>query len=819
MTRSKRRKMQRSTGVQLAYRAVRTAPIASAVLLAAMSTAYGQETTTAGGLEEIIVTAQKREESMQDVPLAIQAIGTQRLQELNVSSFDDFVRFLPSVSYQTSGPGSARIYMRGVASGGDGNHSASLPSVGMYLDEQPITTIIGPLDIHMYDIQRVEALAGPQGTLFGSSSQAGTIRVITNKPDTTGFDGGYGVELNSVVDGDLGYLGEGFVNVPITDAMAVRLVGWVREDAGYIDNVRSTRVYPTSLAAVDNSRFVEEDYNNVTTYGGRAALRIELNDSWTVTPTVMGQMQESNGYFGYDRLLGPNKVAHARPETFDDNWVQAALTVEGKVANFDMVYAGAYMVRDVDGESDYQDYSYWYDELFGSGAYWVDNNGDYVSDPGQYIQGQDNFTKQSHELRFSSPQDQRLRYTVGAFYQKSTHGIEQRYRIEDLADSLEVEGWPDTIWLTQQDREDVDYAIFGQAEFDIVDRLTATFGMRYFWAENSLKGFFGFGTGYPFSSGTKRCTLREPFGADGPNFEDAPCLNLDKEVEEDDYGIKLGLSYKFTEDKLIYANYAEGFRPGGINRRAELPPYLPDFLDSYEIGWKTSWADNTLRFNGALFYQVWDDFQFPLLGLNGLTEIKNAAEAEITGIEADVVWAPIDGLSLTAAVSFLDSELAKPYCGYVDPSNNQPVATDPCPTFDEDTGLPDGNFQEPEAPEGQRLPVTPEFKGNITARYEFPVAAYDSYVQGALVYVGERESDLRTAAREQIGQIPSYTTFDFAGGLGGDGWNLELFVTNLFDEEGELDRTVQCPENVCGDQQYAVITQPRTIGLRFSQSF
>ena len=163
-------------------------------------------------------------------------------------------RFLPSVSIDGGGPGNTNIYMRGVVSGGDGNHSASLPSVGIYLDEQPITTIGGALDVHMYDIARVEALAGPQGTLFGASSQSGTIRIITNKPDPTGFDAGYGVELNTVSGGSEGYLGEGFVNIPLNERTAIRLVGWARRDGGFVDNIPYTRPYPSSGIVPDNSK-------------------------------------------------------------------------------------------------------------------------------------------------------------------------------------------------------------------------------------------------------------------------------------------------------------------------------------------------------------------------------------------------------------------------------------------------------------------------------------------------------------------------------------------------------------------------------------
>ena len=248
-----------------------------------------------GGLEEVIVTALKTRQNLQDVPVSIQAIGTERLEELNVSSFDDYVKYLPSVSYQSAGPGFARVFMRGAAAGDNGNHSGPQPGVGQYLDEQPITTIQGALDIHMYDIARVEALAGPQGTLYGASSQSGTIRIITNKPDKSGFDAGYSLEGNTVADGDPGYLAEGFVNIPVGESAAIRLVGWARHDGGYIDNVTATRTFPTSGISMDS--LAEENYNDADTYGARAALKIDLNDNWSITPALMFQKQKSNGIY------------------------------------------------------------------------------------------------------------------------------------------------------------------------------------------------------------------------------------------------------------------------------------------------------------------------------------------------------------------------------------------------------------------------------------------------------------------------------------------------------------------------------------------
>ena len=817
MTRSRRRKLQRlrmdrsSLSTRRRVALLAAVPLAP-VLLAGTPVALAQQ--EAVGLEEIIVTARKREESLQRVPVAVQALGSERLQQLNVSDFDDYVKFLPSVSYQTFGPGFAQVYMRGVVSGGDGNHSGSLPSVGIYLDEQPITTIQGALDVHLYDIARVEALAGPQGTLFGASSQSGTLRIITNRPDPDAFAAGYGIEANTRSGGDEGYLAEGFVNLPISDNAAIRLVGWGRHDAGYIDNVEGTRTYPTSGVTASNSNLANEDSNEADTYGARAALRINLGENWTVTPAVMGQKQEAKGTFSYDRTLGENKVIHFNPEDSDDRWVQAALTVEGRIGNFDLVYAGAYLDRDVDTQSDYSDYSYWYDTLYGYGSSWVDDNGDPIN-PSQYIQGKDNYEKFSHEVRVSSPSENRLRFTAGLFYQKNEHRIEQRYLIAGLGDQISVTGWPDTIWLTQQMREDEDSAAFGEIYYDITDKLTATAGIRFFDSENSLEGFFGFSEGYSGSTGQSQC----PDGVDGssdPDFNGAPCKNLERSTEEDGNTPKFNLAYRFTDDKMVYATYAEGFRPGGINRRGSLPPYKSDYLTSYELGWKTLWAGNRLRFNGAFFMQEWDDFQYSLLGQNGLTEITNAAEAEINGLEMDLSWQVTDGLGISAGVAFLDSELTDNYCSHIGPDGSV-VSSDPCPFLNEDTG--EVEFESPGAPTGAELPVMPELKANLTARYEFPISSFDAHVQGAVVYVGERESDLRLIEREIIGQLPSYTLTDFSAGLGGDRWLLELFVTNAFDETAELSRFAQCAEAVCGLQTYSVVSAPRTIGLKFSQEF
>ena len=779
-----------TTGIQ-GRRAILTAALLASSMLTGLSAAHAQQATGAVALDEVVVTAQKRSENLQDVPISVQAIGEAKLEQLQVSGFTDYVKFLPSVSFQSNGPGFNNVYMRGVASGGDGNHSGPLPSVGIYLDEQPVTTIQGALDLHVYDIARVEALAGPQGTLYGASSQAGTIKIVTNKPSTAGFSAGYDLEVNQIAGDAMGYVLEGFANMPLSDKAAIRLVGWDQHDGGYIDNVRGTRTYPTSGVTINNNTRAKDNYNDVDTIGGRAALKIDLNDTWTVTPSIMGQSQKAGGVFAFDPSLGDLKVSHFYPEGSDDKWVQAALTVEGTISNLDIVYAGSYLKRKVETNSDYTDYSYYYDTLYGYGAYWTDN-ADVPVDPSQYIKGKDRFTKVSHELRFSTPQDNRLRFVGGLFYQRQVHGIEQDYRIDALGTKLSVPGHPHTIWLTEQKRIDRDSAAFGELSFDLTSKLTATAGVRFFKADNTLVGFYGYGAGYG-STGEKKCFA--PAKIPG-----SPCTNLDKGVEETGNSPKINLTYKVDDDKLVYLTYSKGFRPGGINRKGTLPPYLADFLTNYEFGWKTTWADNRLRWNGAAYFEQWDGFQFALLGTNGLTEIKNAGAAEIKGLESDISWAVVQGLTVNASAAYTDAKLSENYCGFTDLAGN-PVTV--CAT--------------PQAPTGTPLPVTPKLKGNLSVRYEFTFADFDAFAQGAVVSQSGAWTDLRLAERAIIGRQDGYTTIDLSAGLSRSNWSVSAFVKNLTDERASLNRYVECLETVCGAKAYTVPNQPRLIGMKFGQ--
>jgi iron complex outermembrane receptor protein len=782
---------------------------------------------------EIIITATKRSENMQNVPISVQVLGTKKLDQLNISNFEQYTKQLPSVTFQTAQPGFTVVYMRGVATGGDGNHSGSLPSVGMYLDEQPVTTIGGTLDVHIYDVARIESLAGPQGTLYGASSQAGTIRIITNKPEIGVTSGRVDGEINVVEHGDMGGKLEGVINLPISNRMAFRASGFYERDGGYIDNVFGERTY-TSVRGdehFDNSCCVEKNFNDLDTYGGRAALKVDLNDDWTVTPTFLYQKTAADGVFFMDADQKDLDTVRFRPEVAKDKFWQAALTIQGKLANFDITYAGAYMDRTRFATTDYTDYTDAYDAYYAAYGgtldyfYFRDNAGNNI-DPRQHILGTDHFRKMSHELRIASPADQPVRAIVGAFYQRQSNHIFQDYLVDNLADDLSVTGYPGTLWLTNQKRVDKDWAIFGEASWDITPHVTITGGLRFYRFDNTLFGFAGFGPNNPVFSNTgeNRCltvngleTISDPLAplATGDLSYNIPCFNVadvvdGKAVPRRSKGSghihRLNAQWKPHEGLMFYATWSRGFRPGGINRQPGLPAYQPDFLTNYEAGWKTTFGH--FRWNGAIYHQIWKGLQFSFLGQNSLTQIQNGRDARVNGIESDINYSE-GGLTLTAAAAYTDAKTKGNICHVA-------ISIDPlpdCSGFDAHVP-PRPDFIV--APSGTRLPITPKFKASATARYQWPMWTGNAHVQGVIAYQGSAPSDIDVNQANLLGKIKSSTLVDLFVGYDWGKFSMELFGSNVFDERNELSRFVVC--SIC-TQVKIVPGRPRTVGLRAGIKF
>jgi outer membrane receptor protein involved in Fe transport len=829
-------------------RSLRLLPLASAIsaiLAGSPVLAAGGGDSDTATLEEVVVTAQKRSENLQDVPISIDVFDSKRLEQLNVGGLDDYVKYSPSVSYVrgegqggNGQPGSSHIYMRGVVSGGNENHSGSQPSVGVYLDEEPVTTIDGTVDVHLYDIQRIEVLEGPQGTLYGASSEAGTVRIITNKPDPTKFEAGYDLDGNHVDHGGTGWGVQGFVNIPLTPIAAIRLVGWDSHDAGYIDNVAGTnlngcivngvRTFPSwagqpagtgtcptvgvvGAGAITNAAYLKNDYNTVDTKGARAALKVDINDNWTVTPSILGQTLTTEGFFGYDPTVGDLQVTHFGPEDSQDSFMQSALTVEGKMNNFDLVYAGAYMKRTIHSIADYADYSLFYDKVDASGAGWTDNSGKPVM-PQELVVTKGYFEKWSHEIRLSTPQEYPVKATVGAFMQRQLHDIWEQYVMpgygftnptgnpqsstpnpDGIGSDSGIPTLANTIWLTDEQRVDRDKAVFFQGTWDITSQLSLNGGVRHFTYDNSLEGFYGFGLGhFGGDPGQGLC-----FAPASTPF--APCTDLDKEVSGSGNVPRVNLTYKFTPDKMLYATYSKGFRPGGVNRTAVagVPPYQADFLTNYEIGWKTQWFDHRLRWNGAIYDEEWKDFQFSFLGANSLTIIENGGNARIRGVESELEFAATNALTLSQNFTLLDPRLTQNYCGALGVTN--------CP--------------DPQAPAGENLPVTPKFKANAVARYAFDtVGNWKPFGQASWIYQTKTTSTLLLAQSQAVGVQPAYGLVDLVAGASQNKTTIQLVITNVADRRAQLTRFV-ATNPLVDNQAYIIPAQPRTIAIKFGQKF
>jgi len=737
---------------------------------------------------EIVVTAQKRSEKLQNVPLSIQAFDTRTLEQHSVRNFNDYAKLLPSLSFTSYGPGQAEVFFRGL-SNGNRLSTGSLPTVGIYLDEQPVTTIGSNVDVHVYDFARVEALAGPQGTLYGASSEAGTVRMITNKPEIGKFSGSVDLTATAVAHGNPGGIAEGYLNLPLSSHAALRIVGFYQHDGGYIDNVRGpAQTYPTSGIVRDNRALVGADQNSVDTYGGRAALKVELDDNWTATLSAMGQDETAHGYFGYKPSQGDLKISRYFPENQKDRWGQAALAIEGKIGTFDLTYSGAYFERTAEYTSDYSDYAFLYDTYYAStpdsfGNNFFDNAGKLIN-PAQLVTQSEHFTKQSHELRIASPSSDRLRLVAGLFYQRQTNNWRNLYIVPGLADSQSVTGLPGVNYANIQYRTDRDYAAFAEAAFDVVPTLTLTAGLRAYKFDNDVVGFFGFNA--TRSGAGEALCFPATIGAYGTQ---RPCDNINTNAKGEGLRHKLNLSWKFAPNKLVYVTWSTGFRPGGINRRPAAPPYAAEKLSNYEIGWKTTWAGGKVRFNGAIFLEKLTQAQFAVTSnQNGITDIINAGRAQSKGIEADLTLTPMKGLSLQASGTLVEAKLTSE------------VKT--------------------RAPAGTRFAGSPRFKIAANARYDFSAGEADLFVQATLSHLSSVSPSLDVSEAAAIGTQRPYTTLDLSTGISQDDWSASLSVENVLDTRAEQNRTSTCTISICGPSSIVIYPlRPRFVSLRVGHKF
>ena len=583
----------------------------SAVLSGYTGASHAATDTEAAGLEEILVTAQRRSESIQDVPITIQAITGDQLAQLNVTTFDDAIKLLPNVTFSANGPGQGNIYMRGLSVGFAGSQSSAsinpFPNVATYLDEQSLTFPGRNLDVYMVDMERIEVLEGPQGTLFGGGAEAGALRYITNKPKlnvTEGrAEGGYGITAH----GDPNTSANVVLNLPlIDDKLAIRGVIYSERRGGYIDNVPTTFTrnpnvdrgpsaysssYPAHLDTFNNYALVEKAQNPTTYQGLRLAGLYQINDDWNVLIQQTYQYLDAEGMpvqmpvgLGLTQLQ-PLQETSFMPAWNKDRSESTAWTVNGKIGDIKAIYTGSYLTRTVDANMDYSNYTrtaggFYYSCTGGGGSNFGGSGPATCYSP---VMGWHDYfknTHQSHEVRASTPDEWRLRGLLGAFWEdfqiKDDMNFMQKTipscTPENLAAALaggpiclgnvkpvQAAIDPTTRGDTTNFGEDLQRgykqtAVFASADFDIIPKvLTLTGGTRYFrYVEQEVGSQYGTGS---------RC-VNIPNG----DCTATPINYSDHHGTFTGFKSRGNLSWHITPDAMLYYTYSQGYRPGTFNR-------------------------------------------------------------------------------------------------------------------------------------------------------------------------------------------------------------------------------------------------------------
>ena len=822
----------------------RKKPLALAVAIGSLAS-----TQAHAQIEEVIVTATKRPQSMQDVPVAVSAVEEETLDQLGISNFEDYLLQLPTVTAGGSGPGQNTIYIRGVASTTPGLTTAGVaglaPNVALYLDEQPLAQPGRNLDVYAADLARVEVLSGPQGTLFGASSQAGTVRLITNKPDPSSSDANVKFGTSFTKDGEMSNNVEAVINMPVSDTLTLRGVVYVDNQGGYIDNVpgqlnlnESARFRPqgtmrangvpvsagragfqstADLSAVnfidaDNSTHVEEDFNDATYSGGRLTALWEFSPDWSLTAAHSRQRLETDGVFFADPTVGDLEIQRYQEDRLEDSFHNTNWTLEVRIGSLEAIYTGAYTDREAEQLVDYADYIFAgqylpYYICDGSVTYPTGDPTGTCQPPEMFVNSLTETKVSSHELRFSTDPDRPISATFGGFYSdlelrevNSFTYLGSRQAIAfngetGFGPNFSARGanvkfpgqWPNgVIFRNDILRTDEQQGLFGEVTFDVNDQFSVLVGARWYDIEVDLQGsaagsFGNFGADTDNNAGNNLDTL---FSAPNPDT-----------ASTDGTITKFSLNWTPNGDQLIYLTYSEGFRPGLLNRPggATNPagtftvPFAidTDDLTNYELGWKTDLLDYQLRFNAAIFRSDIERLQTTIFdpSITNLFFSDNAADAEVTGFEGDFIFVPaaMPGLTINGAFSFLDTEITN----VITPTNDVRL--------------------------GDPLAFAPEFQYNLRARYEWDVGSGRiAHIMPHITHSDEAFSDIITINRDRMS---SWTMVGVTAGLSSNEWSAELFVDNLTDERAEIARSF------IYDRQRVTYARPLTAGVRLTYDF
>ena len=760
------------------------------------------------GLEEIVVTARKVAENLQDVPLSIDVFTAKDMKNLGIASMDDYLQKTPSISYISTGPGTQLFVMRGVSDGSNPNY-ANTASTGFFVDDLSMNYGGAQPDLHLYDIERIEVLNGPQGTTYGAGAMSGAIRYVTNKPDLHAFSAGVDTDVGRIQSAATNQTYEAFVNVPLIDGiLGFRASAFSVSNGGFVNNKLTTRTWVNG-AVSNNSPWAGNDYNHENVRGGRLALKAQFNEDWTALLTYGFQKQHTNGAWDQDPTLAPLTVERFGPEQnlFETNMLD--LNVSGDVGIGDLVFASAFWNQERRQWNEYSQYEQNYNAGAGNspptGYPGTQEGFACLNDPyygggsftgckpaTQYYSYNVNPQRWSNELRLSSKPGGRFHWLAGAYWQVTNDknfgevyympGLQYTgaaFQYEFSYYNITQPSLPAGQWYAYTETShELETSEFSNISFDVTDKLNVEAGVVHF------QSFSTYNTP----------VLAFAYAPNAPSFISESSHKWDA---------KAGVSYKLADHALVYADWGQGFRPGGSNAglpgscyasptnpSGVTPTYDPDTLNNFELGWKTTSLEGRLLWNGALYYMDWKELQaliYDALVCPTSSYNINVGNARIYGVESNIDFKVDEHLALQASVDYTDSRVTSAATAAYDSYVNE------------------------------RLPFAPYFSWSWNARYQRAVSdALQGYVQFDMadkgnMFNGLNPDDKNTGLPRVL--QPSYIIMNLRMGLnpgGSEAWFAEFYVTNLANKNAIV------YSNTGNFDLRLTVNEPRVFGVRLS---
>jgi iron complex outermembrane recepter protein len=802
--------------------------LALASLFAATIAVAQTATPASNQIEEVLVTATRRSESLQDVPLSITALNAATLEERAITTFIDYATQVPSLAFAATGDGSGTartISIRGVS--GDN-------TTGFYIDETPVPDSIDP---RVIDVERIEVLRGPQGTLYGARSMGGTVRMITTQPDLNNFSGrvsANGGKTQETSNADYGV--DGAVNVPlIQGTMALRAVAFYQHDAGFFKrsflthpadatNVGAT-ANPTTLGNLPTSTV--DDVGRDNSYGAAASLAIKASEGLVITPRVMFQKSDTNGLLYADggsypvpAVVGPVNMhpqgfLQARffnlPEESKDSWVLASLGAGYDTRSFSFVSSSSYFDRTVDETEDQTDFLWQALEAPFDGIPLGDvtnpNTPLYHAVP---IPATIRELKQIHrfvqELRVASRVSGPWQYVAGFFFSDTRGRVPYAgYYPPSIAPGISQTGGfvvqgipglpipvnplnPDEIFAQDYQTKVSEPALYGELSYAFAEAWRATGGLRAYRVRTETGGYL------------------EGIAFGGPRITDPNTSTTESGVNP-----KVALEYKLSSDKLLYADAARGFRPGGLvpsipgnsasdplgcfaqlqalgyTSAAQTKSYSSDRLWNYELGAKTAWADNRLTVDGAAFLTKWDQIQQLVALPCGFQFRANSGQAEIKGFDLEIHGRPADNLDLSAGAGFQHARITQ------------------------------GSPLLPALQDGARVYEVPDWTANAAASYTVPLTT-DSALVSTVTYSYTGDSVSASVSANSPRLRPGYNLLDARIACRLRNYEFAFVGKNLTDTEANLGDNRSLAAETVGRPRI-VVNAPRTLGVEVRAKF